>query len=343
MTSRSRITGLIALAAATVLLAACGAGQQSQMTQSPPAPSSGDTNSSAGVSSSTSTSLEPITVLPPSEPSSTATSTAGSTTTASTTTEPVTTELATTETTSPDAAGPTIVETTAPSSDAAPLGTFDGPAGTVVVIDPGHNGANAKHPEIINKLVPAGFGQTKPCNTTGTATNAGYAEHAFNWQVSLALKTLLEDRGITVLLTRDSDDGVGPCVDERADIGNQANAAAVISIHGDGEAAGVSGFFVMTAARQPAGADIAAATDALAAAVRDGMVDSGFHVSNTLGKNGLWARNDLGGLNLSLRPTVMVECGNMRNATEATLMSSEEGQQEYAEGLARGILAYLSQ
>lgn len=281
--------------------------------------------------SSTSTSLAPITVLPPMTTTVSAESTG--TATASTSSEPTT--QTTTESTS---AGPTIVETTA---DAGPLGTFTGPAGTVVVIDPGHNGQNAKHPEIINKLVPAGFGQTKPCNTTGTATNAGYAEHAFNWQVSLALKALLEERGITVVLTRDSDDGVGPCVNERADVGNSASAAAVISIHGDGAAVGVSGFFVMTASRAPAGTEIAKETDRLAAAVRDGMVDNGFHVSNTLGKNGLWARSDLGGLNLSLRPTVMVECGNMRNADEAALMSSAAGQQRYAEGLARGILAYL--
>src|SRR4051812_17283968 len=40
--------------------------------------------------------------------------------------------------------------------------------GKVVVLDPGHNGGNAAHAAQINKLVPAGRGQTKPCNTTGT-------------------------------------------------------------------------------------------------------------------------------------------------------------------------------
>lgn len=343
MISRTRTAGLVALASAALLaaVAACGAAMQADGTgQTEPSPHAGssatNTPPSSIPSSTTPFSLAPITVLPPSTTTSTE---------AATETTPATTsaESSTGVTTTPETATPTIVETTAThaSPQAGPLGTFGGPPGTVVVIDPGHNGQNAKHPEIINKLVPAGFGQTKACNTTGTSTNAGYAEHAFNWQVSVALKALLEARGITVVMTRDSDDGVGPCVNVRADIGNQADAAAVISIHGDGAAAGVNGFFVMTASRAPAGADIAAATDKLASAMRDGMVDSGFHVSNTLGRNGLWARKDLGGLNLSLRPTVMIECGNMRNADEAALMSSPAGQERYAEGLARGVLAYL--
>ncbi len=215
-------------------------------------------------------------------------------------------------------------------------------SGTVVVIDPGHNGGNASHPEVINKQVPAGFGQYKACNTTGTTTNAGYSEHRFNWQVALKLRDVLQGNGITVVMTRDSDNGVGPCVNERAAVGNDANAAAVVSIHGDGEAAGVAGFFVMTASRPPAGAGIATATDALAADVRDGMVAGGFPVSNTLGRNGLWARGDLGGLNLSLRPTVMIECGNMRNAVEAAAMSSAAGQERYAEAIAAGVMAFLA-
>ena len=227
----------------------------------------------------------------------------------------------------------TITATTPPTAT---------PAGTVVVIDPGHNGGNASHPGIINKQVPAGFGQYKACNTTGTATNAGYPEHAFNWQVAVKLRDILQHNGITVRMTRDSDTGVGPCVNDRAAVGNDSNAAAVISIHGDGEAANVTGFFVMTASRAPAGAEIAAATGDLAVAIRDGMVAGGFPVSSALGKNGLWARGDLGGLNLSLRPTVMIECGNMRNAGEAKAMASAAGQQQYANAIAAGVLAYLS-
>ena len=182
----------------------------------------------------------------------------------------------------------------------------------------------------------------KPCNTTGTETNDGYPEYEFNWNVALDLRDQLQARGATVILTRDSDDGVGPCVDKRAAIGNDAKADAVVSIHGDGESADTKGFYVMTAAQDPAGAAMAAKSHSLAVAIRDAVSGEGFPVSNSLGSQGLWTRSDLGGLNLSLRPTVMIECGNMRNAAEAAVMSSAAGQQQYAAGIADGIAAFLN-
>lgn len=279
----------------------------------------------------------PITVLPPS-------TTQPSTNEPSTSTADATETPTTTAETSPTAtapAEPTVVSTTV-SAHVTPPSLPPAPKGTVVVLDPGHNGGNASHPAIINKLVPAGFGQMKACNTTGTATNAGYSEHAFNWNVATRLRALLQAKGVTVVMTRDSDTGVGPCVDRRAAIGNDAKAAAVVSIHGDGEAANVAGFFVMTSSHHPGGAAVTARTDALAVDLRNGMTANGFRVSNAIGADGLWARGDLGGLNLSTVPTAMIECGNMRNAAEAAAMSSAAGQQKYAEAIAAGVLGYLA-
>lgn len=211
----------------------------------------------------------------------------------------------------------------------------------MVVIDPGHNGANGANPKIINAPVDAGFGETKACNTTGTSTNAGFAEHEFNWAVANYLKAALEAQGITVIMTRDSDSGVGPCVNIRAAIGNEANADAVISIHGDGSAEGDRGFYVMTSERDPAGAEMAGQSAGLASTVRDALVNNGLSPSNYLGNNGLWKRSDLAGLNLSIRPTVMLEMGNMRDPKDAALMTSAAGQQQFAAGIAKGVLSYL--
>jgi N-acetylmuramoyl-L-alanine amidase len=102
----------------------------------------------------------------------------------------------------------------APAPAPAPAPPAPAPAGSggiTVVIDPGHNGANGANPGIINALVPAGFGQTKPCNTTGTSTDAGYDEHIFTWRVANDLEPILRASGINVIMTRPSDDGVGPC------------------------------------------------------------------------------------------------------------------------------------
>lgn len=214
-------------------------------------------------------------------------------------------------------------------------------AGKVVVLDPGHNGGNASHPAAINKQVPAGRGETKPCNTTGTSTNAGYPEHAFTFDVAQRVGTALAAKGIKVVYTRTDDSGVGPCVDKRAETGNDADADAVISIHADGSnSAGAHGFHVAYSA-PPLNAAQGEPSTELAKVLRDGLRDAGFPTSTYLGKEGLAPRADLAGLNLSTRPIALVECGNMRNAAEAAAMTSAEGRQRYAAALTAAIEAYV--
>lgn len=211
----------------------------------------------------------------------------------------------------------------------------------MVVLDPGHNGGNAAAPAVINRLVPDGRGQRKPCNTTGTATNAGYAEHAFTWDVAQRVRDLLTAQGITVLLTRNSDTGVGPCVDERAAIGNRAHAAAVVSIHADGaEQAGAHGFHVAYSA-PPLNAAQAGPATSLAAALRDTLRSDGFAPANYIGAQGLDGRPDLGGLNGSDVPAALIECGNMRDAGDAAVLSSAAGRERYATGIANALLHWL--
>ncbi|WP_254897078.1 N-acetylmuramoyl-L-alanine amidase [Amycolatopsis sp. Hca4] len=235
-----------------------------------------------------------------------------------------------------------------PSSSAAPPSSSSSPsptpvaAGKVVVLDPGHNGGNGSHPAEINRPVPAGRGQTKPCNTTGTATNAGYPEHAFTFDVAQRVGKALADKGIRVVYTRQDDTGVGPCVDRRAAIGNEAAADAVVSIHADGsEAAGANGFHVAYSS-PPLNAAQGEPSTRLARTLRDTMRTDGFSPANYIGTNGLSARTDLAGLNLSTRPAALVECGNMRNAAEAARMTSAAGRQQFATAIAAAIEAYLA-
>ncbi|TCO64343.1 N-acetylmuramoyl-L-alanine amidase [Actinocrispum wychmicini] len=216
------------------------------------------------------------------------------------------------------------------------------PGGKVVVLDPGHNGGNGSHTAEINKQVPAGRGQMKPCNTTGTATNAGYEEHAFTWDVANRVKDELAAKGIKVVMTRPNDTGVGPCVDQRAAVGNQAKADAVVSIHADGsDSAGAHGFHVAYS-NPPLNAAQGAPSSKLTHDLRDGLKAAGFATSTYIGTDGLSPRADLGGLNLSERPSALIECGNMRNAGDAGTMSSSDGRQKYADAIAKAIMAYLS-
>ena len=59
-------------------------------------------------------------------------------------------------------------------------------AGKVVGIDPGHNGLNYSAPAVIDQPVFNGTGD-EPCDTTGTATDSGYTEAQFNFNVATYL------------------------------------------------------------------------------------------------------------------------------------------------------------
>ncbi|MEP6852937.1 MAG: N-acetylmuramoyl-L-alanine amidase [bacterium] len=214
-------------------------------------------------------------------------------------------------------------------------------AGTVVALNPGHNGGNADHAGEIGRPVPAGFGTTRACDTTGTSTSAGYPEHAFNWDVTLRVRRLLQERGLRVILSRPDDRGVGPCIDRRAALTNAA--AAVVSIHADGTPDGHGhGFHVCEDSRQPAGAAVAAASHRLTVAVHDALVrSSGLVPSTYIGSNGYYPRDDLAGLNLATNPATFLELGNMRNAGDAELQTSAAGRQRIAAAIADGILVWL--
>jgi N-acetylmuramoyl-L-alanine amidase len=211
------------------------------------------------------------------------------------------------------------------------------------VIDPGHNGGNAAHPEIINKKVNI-INATKRCNTTGTATNDNYSEHAFNWDVATRLAKVLRAKGAKVILTRKNDKGVGPCVDERAKIANRAHADASLAIHADGAPAGGHGFHIIVpAVIKGHNEKVVPQSRRLGLDMRDAFHQgTGIPYSSYLGKHGLDVRSDLGGLNVATVPAVFIETGNMRNAGDAAKMKSPAERQRMAEALAQGFVKFLS-
>lgn len=217
-------------------------------------------------------------------------------------------------------------------------------AGKTVVIDPGHNGDNEAHPEIINKLVDAGNGVRKPCNTTGTAGVDGFTEAAFNWDVAQRLRGLLQAAGAKVILTRANNTGVGPCITERAATANNNHADLMLSIHADGAPVKDRGFHVITQPHPPVDAATVAASQRLGHAVVTAYHDrTGLPYANYVGTEGMVTdRGDLGGLNLSTRPAALIECGNMRNATDESYLHSADGQEAIASALAAAISTYLT-
>jgi N-acetylmuramoyl-L-alanine amidase len=218
-------------------------------------------------------------------------------------------------------------------------------AGRTVVIDPGHNLGNAAHTAQIARLVDIGT-HRKACDTTGTETDAGYPEAAYTLDVAHRVRVLLQARGAKVVLTYDGDRAYGPCVDERARIGNAAHADAALSIHADGAPANRFGFHVIAPKPVHRGAAdtraIAAPSLRLATTLRSHFrAVTGEPPANYLGGKGLTIRDDLGGLNLSAVPKVFIECGNMRNAHDAAALTNTAWRQQAAQGITDGITAFL--
>ncbi|MFB7734181.1 N-acetylmuramoyl-L-alanine amidase [Streptomyces sp. NPDC056112] len=219
--------------------------------------------------------------------------------------------------------------------------------GKVVVIDPGHNQGNFRHTAEINRTVDIGTNR-KECDTTGTSTNAGYTEARFTLDVAHRLRALLEAQGATVKLTHDGDSPAwGPCVDERARIGNEAHADASVSIHADGAASGDRGFHVILPGAVHAGSadtrPIVSASRDLGERIAGNFVRvTGESPSNYIGGGtGLVTRKDLGGLNLSTVPKVFIECGNMRDSKDAASLTDGGWRQKAAEGISEGIVSFL--
>jgi N-acetylmuramoyl-L-alanine amidase len=211
-------------------------------------------------------------------------------------------------------------------------------AGMVVFIDPGHNGANDAS---ISRQVPTGRGGTKDCQASGTSTNDGYQEHTFTWDTALRVRAALNALGVRTAMSRGNDNALGPCVDERANMANALHPNAILSIHADGGPATGRGFHVNYSA-PPLNAAQAGPSIQYARIMRDQMQASGIPPANYIGQDGLYGRADLAGLNLAQYPSILVECGNMKNPVDSALMESSDGRQKYADALVRGVAGFLA-
>jgi len=226
-----------------------------------------------------------------------------------------------------------------PSPSAAPKPSAKPLAGKTIVVDPGHN---AKYTKANRVLVPSGNGKMKACNSSGTATNAGWPEHTFNWLQANALADQLRALGATVVLTRENDAGQGPCINLRAGTANKADADILISIHADGNLSkGARGFHVAYSTTMEGGHAVEKQSKTLAIAARDALT-SGTKMprSTYIGRGtALSPRSDLGTLNLLTKtPGIMLELGNMRNATDANLQHSAQFRQDVAKALAQAVV-----
>jgi N-acetylmuramoyl-L-alanine amidase len=242
-------------------------------------------------------------------------------------------------TTRPASPSPSARHTTPPASPSSPARPL---AGKVVGIDPGHNGGNAADPGYINRLIWNGREQ-ETCDTTGTETDGGYTEARYNFNVAQYLRADLRRAGARVVLTRSSNDGVGPCVTRRTAIINHAHANVAVDIHADGGPPWGRGFTVLEPIADGPNDKVIASSDRFGGDVRRAMLrGTSMPVSDYYGHDGIEPRDDLAGLNLTTVPKVLIECGNMRNTVDARLLITARFQRQVAAALTAAITRFLT-
>jgi len=144
-------------------------------------------------------------------------------------------------------------------------------------------------------------------------------------------------------MTRPNNDGVGPCVTTRAQIINNSNANVAVDIHADGGPVNGRGFAVLEPVADGPNDGVIAASADFATVLRNTFLsETGMPVSSYDGVDGLQPRNNLAGLNLTTVPKVLIECGNMQNPTDATILETTAFQQSAAAAMAQAITTYLS-
>ncbi len=204
----------------------------------------------------------------------------------------------------------------------------------VVVIDPGHSAvvSGTKEP-----LGP-GSSEQKAADTSGTSgVSTGLPEYELNLRVAQKLKTELENRGYTVLLTRDTNE-IQITNIQRAEIANDAGADAFVRIHANGiDDSSVQGAMtICITPDNPFYPELYSQSRALS----DSIINEMCAVAGCE-NDGVWETDSMSGCNWSEVPVTIVEMGYMTNPEEDQRMATDEYQNLLAQGMANGIDAYF--
>lgn len=187
-------------------------------------------------------------------------------------------------------------------------------------------------------VVDAGHGGKDP----GKVSVNGMYEKDINLSIAKVLKNLLENQGITVIMTRTEDKGLYKENDsnkktadlkKRCEIINSCDADLVVSIHQNSyQSESVKGAQTFYYNKSREGQDIAGY-------IQNSMIE-------ILDKdNGRKAKSNADYymlLNVE-SPAVIVECGFLSNPSEAALLSDEDYQRKVAWSIHMGIMQYINE
>jgi N-acetylmuramoyl-L-alanine amidase len=202
--------------------------------------------------------------------------------------------------------------------------------GKVIVIDPGHG------VEVNMEKEPLAPGSSKlrvkaPVGAIGVFTKT--PEYQIDWDVALKLKGILENKGFTVVMTKNNI-AENPSGIERAEIGNKANARLVVRIHADSfKDSSVQGTSVLAPdAIDESRKSLSSESSRCANIILNVMANKA-----GVKDRGVVLRDDLTAFNWSNVPTLLIEMGFLSNKDEDMMLNREEYQDKLADAIADGI------
>jgi N-acetylmuramoyl-L-alanine amidase len=208
--------------------------------------------------------------------------------------------------------------------------------GYIVAIDPGHQSWNID----MSALEPMGPGSSdmKAKATSGTSgTYSGLAEYELNMDVSLKLRDILEERGYTVVLTRENNDTAISNA-ERAQLATDAGANIYVRIHANGDDSHTaSGALTMVpSTSNPYVGSLSEESQRLGQCILDSYCEAtGFS------SLGVQYYDNMTGINWSTVPVTIIEMGFMTYESDDLQMADPDFQEVMAGGIADGIDAYF--
>lgn len=206
----------------------------------------------------------------------------------------------------------------------------------IVVLDPGHSAVMPSGTEPIGP----GSKTRKAKDAIGTRGRAtGVMEYAFMMNLANKLKPELENRGYRVILTRDNNRVAISCA-QRAQIANNAHAAAFIRLHANGSSSSSpSGAMTICITRRN---PYTAATYQRSRALSQILLNA--YCRTTGAKNGgVTEEDNMTGNNWAKVPTTLIEVGYMTNLREDRLMQTSAYQAKMVKGIADGLDAYFKE
>ncbi|MBR4906339.1 MAG: N-acetylmuramoyl-L-alanine amidase [Clostridia bacterium] len=226
---------------------------------------------------------------------------------------------------------PTLPPTPTPTPKPTPVPPL---MGVRIGLDPGHQQRPDVNPE---PIAPNEEATKARCSSGTRGIVTGIYEYEVNLAVALKLKTLLEQNGATVFITRTTND-VNISNRERAAFFNENEVDLAVRLHCNGtDDTSVRGAFMLLPEKERT-AFYSENNRAATAIIEQYCKETGLEMRK---RNGLTYSSSQTGFNWCTRPIVCIEMGHLSNESEDLLLTSDTFQAKMAVGILNGILTYF--